>query len=249
MKKSHGKKVMRKITAGILFTVLSVKAVFAAIPYPEAVAEGQLHGWLSSGEYYWYYNENGQQVVDGLSPDGYYLDPDGRWRSESIQLFGQKTAIPDRYMSPAAYGDFTRSLSQDADRIRRSLEQSIGTARVLRVNPSSITYLNGNSKNEGKVLLGLYTDELTGGWRFRLSAYLGNRSGDLSLMSTYDYYVFQYLLSRVSHVPVTVAAAIYENWQGSNAYGLSVGNPVRIGDVMITLKVVNGAADYYITGI
>lgn len=246
MKKGH-QQPYRRLLAALLFIVLGARTALAQVPYPGAVPEGGLHGWLQNGGYYWYYDENGQQIVDGFSPDGYYLDRDGRWRYEVIELLGQQYKTPDRYAAPSDYGDFSKAFRGDTERLWNSLQRSVGTSRLLKVSPDAITYMSRNQNNQGKVLLGLYREERTNSWRFRVATYLGDRSGNTSLMSTYDDTVFRYLLSRVSHVPAYAADAVYQSWQGTNAYGIAMDTPIRIGDVTITLKVVNGAADYYIT--
>ena len=242
----------------ILFYVFCAEA---AIPYPNAAGEpGTLHGWLQSGEYYWYYNENGEQVCDGFTPDGYYLDYDGRWRYETLELFQQKYKVVDRYTPSGDYGDFTKTMLSDLNRLDSSIRTYIGSARLIRMNDEAVTYnkrtlsKSTNAKTADssniteKLLIGLYKDEKTGGWRLRLAGYLGDKSGLSMQMSTYDYLVFRYFLSMISHVPGYVSDGIYDSWQGKNRFGINSKTPVRIGDVQVTVKIVNGAADYYITG-
>ena len=246
MKTGDTKWIRRILAAAFLLIVLGAQAVYAENA-PDAAAQGQLQGWQKRGEDYFYYNENSVPVIDGFSSDGYYLDRDGRWRYETYELFGQQYKIPDRYMSPAEYGVFSREMSADLDRLRKSLQPYLGTTRVVRAGPDAVIYNSRNSRGEEKTLIGLYKDEKSDGWRLRLAAYLGDKSGRLTQLSTYDFLVLRFMLSRISHVPGYLADVLYDTWQGKNQFRMSADPAVRAGDVLIRVKIVNGGADFYIS--
>lgn len=248
--KKWQKKIRTRLLAGCLLAVLGAQTAWAAMPYPDAApAPGILHGWHQSGDDYWYYDENGEQVLDGISVDGYYLDLEGRWRKETYQLFNETYKVADRYTPPSEYGDFTKTLLEDLSRVNTSVRKYIGSARLVRMNDEAITYNSYSAKNNTeKIIFGLYKDTNTDGWRLRLAGYLGDRSGKSTQLSTYDYLVFRFLLSKISHAPGYVCDGIYDSWQGKNRFGINSMTPVRVADVEILVRVVNGAADYYITG-
>ena len=245
MKTCYKNRICRILAAVILLIVLSAQTVYAE-NVPDAAAQ-QPHGWQQHGVEYSYYDENGVPVCDGFSPDGYYLDRNGCWKNETYELLGQQYKIPDRYKSPAEYGVFSREMSDDLSRLRRSLQSYLGTTRVVRAGGDAVIYNSRNSRGEEKVLVGLYKDEKSDGWRLRLAAYLGDGSGNLSQISTFDHMVMRFMLSRISHTPGYVADVLYDTWQGKNQFRINSKQAVRVGDVLIRVKIVNGGADFYIS--
>lgn len=243
---------MRKIIAAAVMAVSlvvpTVTAYADVIPYPKAVSEpGMLRGWLKDGSYYWFYDAANNQVADGFTDDGYYVGFDGRWQYKTINILGVEYKTVDQYMPSAAYGNFTETMLKELDKVNTGVQQYLGSTRIMRMNYDTIEYSRRDKDNKETVLLGLYKDPATGGWRLRVATNLGNKMYDMSQASTYDYVVFQYFLSRFTHEPELVSEAIYGSWQGMNPCGLNAENPVRVGDVKIKAVPVNGAADYYIS--
>ena len=198
-------------------------------------------GWIASGDSWIFYNDDGTALRDGVTPDGYYVDVDGRWRSRTITLLDETFVLPDKFIGSKNVGSMLSDL-EPLERLNKRIRALIGAQRAFYVYDDSIRYVAVNSGRES-FLMGLYKDPSNGGWQLKLSTKF-NKSTERSAEETCDYMVLRFLLGKVSHVPERVSDAIYESWQGDNSYGITSQTPKAVGDTAITYSVEEGAGVY-----
>lgn len=198
-------------------------------------------GWNQSQDAWQYFREDGSLLTDGLTPDGYYVDIEGKWRKRSMVLLDETISLPDTYRRSTDVGSLTTDLNP-LERLNKRIRTLIGSERLFYVYDDSIRYHKADS-GQGTFLMGIYKNPSDDGWQLRLSTRL-NKSLDRSVMETCDYAVFRFFLGQVSHVPERVSEAIYDSWQGNNSYGINPEIPVIVGDVAITYSVEDGAGVY-----
>ena len=198
-------------------------------------------GWIASGDSWIFYNEDGTALRDGVTPDGYYVDVEGRWRSRTITLLDETFVLPDKFIGSKSVGSMLSDL-EPLERLNKRIRALIGAQRAFYVYDDSIRYVEVNSGRE-TFLMGLCKDPSDGGWQLKLSTKF-NKSTERSAEETCDYMVLRFLLGKVSHVPERVSDAIYESWQGNNSYGITSRTPKVVGDTAITYSVEEGAGVY-----
>ena len=198
-------------------------------------------GWIASGDSWIYYHDDGTALRDSVTPDGYYVDVEGRWRSRTITLLDETFPLPDKFTSSKSVGSMMSDL-EPLERLNKRIRGLIGAQRAFYVYDDSIQYFKVNSGQE-TFLMGLYKDPSDSGWQLKLSMKF-NKSTERSAEETCDYMVLRFLLGKVSHVPERVSDAIYESWQGDNSYGITAQTPKTVGDTAITYSVESGAGIY-----
>ena len=201
-------------------------------------------GWVLSGNDWMFYQEDGSLLREGLTPDGHYVDIEGKWRHRSVTLLDESFELPDTYRSSAGAGSFLTGMAP-LERLNTRIRKLIGEQRLFYVYDDSIQYRKADS-GEGKFLMGIYKNPSDGGWRLKLSTRL-NKATNRTMEETCDYAVFRVFLAQASHVPERISEAIYDSWQGNNAYGINMKAPVVVGDVAITYTVEAGAGVYILT--
>lgn len=207
-------------------------------------AASQTRGWVTSGSDWMYYQEDGSILRESLTPDGYFVDIEGKWRQRTMTLLDEKFSLPDTFRASTGTGSFLTDM-EPLERLNTRIRKLIGEKRLFYVYEDSIQYRNGNS-GQGTFVMGIYKSPSDGGWRLRLSGLL-NKATNRTMEETCDYAVFRFFLAQVSHVPERVSEAIYDSWQGNNAYGINMQTPVMVGDVAVTYTVENGIGVYILT--
>ena len=222
-----------------------ITAVFSGSAlFPGSVLAGN-PGWQNEDGVWHYYQGDGSHLVSAITPDGYLVDENGVWEQKNYSILGVSVDSPDRFCTASQMGDWS-SLLEQLNAVNRQIQLVLEEKRVFHVYGDSIEYCRKSGDTE-TLLLGLYKDTDTNGYRLNLSVDLGNRNMDLSKASTYDYQVFLFLCAKISSSPAVVADAIYSSWQEQNAYGLQRLIPVSVADADISYDVAEGVGIYYLT--
>lgn len=221
------------VTIAVLMTAVSLSA-------PAAYAAG----WgNAAGGYYYYTQDDGSVMTDTMTPDGYYVDRDGKWFQENLTILGQGVTSPQKFtpMSGQSFGNYLTVVNNMNTRIQKAAPGR----RAIHL------YLDGMSlcavENQKEIpLLMLSEDSSTGGYRLRISANLGSGGFVENDLRTYDYEVFRFMCAVISNRPSILSEAVYQSWQGDNRYGLNMVNWVPVADSMVMVEVENGAGIYRI---
>lgn len=217
-------------TAAILAaSVLGVLTPFSA----------EAGGWKAEGSGWIYMTDNGQPQNGGFTPDGYWVDSQGYWDKRTVKILDDTYQVPDVFQTSMRADD----LLGDLNTLNKRIQAATNGIRVFHIYSGTIRYCRVDNGKETELLTLL----LPGGqksYQLRLSMELGSRGGSTRSVSTYDYAVFYLLLSRISHTPEMLADAICENWQGGNAYGLSLSGETLVGDTKVGVSAENGAGVY-----
>ena len=196
-------------------------------------------GWIEDGGMWYYGGENGVLLTDTMTPDGYYVNGDGAWYRRSEKILGATFQAPERFLTwqdgfswPGEYGFSVLS---------SAVKNAFSGERSIKIQKDGLEY----RMKDGTVLMGLYRDSTYGGWRLDLAVGLDNSSTDLAYADTYNYQIFKALLYQVSSAPEVAAAAVYDSWNGSNAWGLSRTAWTRVGDMQILYGASDGMGHFW----
>jgi hypothetical protein len=200
-------------------------------------------GWKQVGQVWKWYQEDGTELKNAVTPDGYYVNENGAW-FRSSQNFEQETFdLPERFRTSTSVASMNAFLS-DLNRLNKRVQNVLNGKRIFHVYPNRVTYshLDGSSES---LLLSLSRDTSCDGWTLRVSCNLGNRH-DSHQSASVDFSVLRILVGRFSHTPDQIADAIYESWQGNNIWNITDSADALVGDALIRCSVENGAAVYKI---
>jgi hypothetical protein len=201
-------------------------------------------GWQQDGEKWSWYLKEYEVLKDAVTPDGYYVNEDGAWFKTKQSVLDEQFTLPDRFRTASDIKSMEQVLS-DVDRLNKKLQKKYEGLRTFHVYSSYVTYTRTENKEE-TILLGLYRDTASDGWKIRVSCNLSGSRDDYTRTPAIDYAVLRFLAGRFSHTPGQIADAIYQSWQGENAWHLSSAEDKPVGDSMIRYSVENGAAVYQI---
>lgn len=200
-------------------------------------------GWISNGDQSWgYQKEDGSFVTDGFSPDGYYLNGEGRWYEKisvlGVEIMGQNIFLESQSMS---FSDWNPALEKFADR----MTEEMGNKRGFTISESELAcYMTEGSKGTKRLMLHRETESR--GYRLEISCPLRKDRGYPVSAAWYDYQTLRFFLLHISRCGDKLADAVYQSWESDNAYGLKIGQWVRVGDCQIRYSPGNGTGIYEI---
>jgi hypothetical protein len=228
-RKKINKQIMAFIAAGVLSAYL---------------ADVSLAGvWQKEERGFYYQNDDGSRLVSAMTPDGYYVDDRGIWLPQTLNIMGQTVTAPEKFRYASENIDWALSLS-DIRTLNQTVVDALDDKRAFHLYADKITYVRVSSKTESTILE-LQKDPQTNGYILAVSADLGDRSGDIYQISSYDYAVMQLLCTQISSRPVELIEAVYSSWQGGdNTMRLVVDSEVAFGDCIVALRLENGGAVY-----
>jgi len=199
--------------------------------------------WQQNGNGSWSYaNEDGSILTNDFTPDGYYVDGSGCWR-ESVNVLGAE--IPARNSFLASSDQSLMDFQEMLQEIHKTLERDMGGRRGFAASDSCIRYFHMD-KEKRSDRFSFAREPGSGGYVLELRCPLVREKGSPAVASWYDYQVLRALFLKVSRSGDMLADAIYESWEGGNAYGLGLGKQVQVGDAFVSYEAVNGAGIYRI---
>ena len=228
------KDMKKKIPAAIAALMTAV-SLFA----PPAYAAG----WVSEGSGYYYVQDDGAVLVNTMTPDGYYVDENGKWFQEHLSILGQDFTSPQKFVTMS--GQSFESYLSAMNGINSRIQKAAPGRRTIHLYRDGMS-LCAVDKQQETPLIVLSEDTLTGGYRLRLSTNLGSGGFVETDLRSYDYEVFRYMCSVISNRPSILADAIYQSWQRENRYGINMVSWAPVADSMVMLEVENGAGIYRI---
>lgn len=206
--------------------------------------DGELRtGWQQIGGIYYYLYEDGHCAVNEVTPDGFRVDGSGAWYEVKKEILGHEITVPARFIPSASMGEDWGNQKAFLDGLNQSLSKGFAGGRKLSVTPEAVEYV---SVKEGNRYLGLYKDSETGGYRLDIQVKLDRSSTDMELAATYNYGIFQALLSMISSSPDQLSEAVCSSWQGQNTYGLSRGTYRQVGDCQVSYESGQGYGKFFI---
>ena len=248
MKRTERKRMGKRITA------LGMAALLALAP----VCEARAAGWVQRRTGEWIFQrEDGSFVADGFTPDGYFIDGTGVWKSE-YQFMGMTFKNTNTFLTPAQAGSF---LTWEKDMISMMdvvLSELDGT-RGIELSEEEVG-LYAIYNNTGRELLNFYKSQDGESYVVTLKCPLNTTKASSTTTSIsnqvtrtktvnaawYDYQVLIALLSRVSRTGPKLADALYSSWMSTNAYGLERDQWVAVGDALVRYEAENGEGVYLI---
>ncbi len=201
-------------------------------------------GWSQQGNGSWrYQSEDRSFVVNGFTPDGYFIDGSGIWW-ENAQVLDVKLPSRNSFLAASQAGSMT-SFESMAVSLLGSIGKGCGRVRSFALDAD---WFGGYSVSEDgeKEIMSFYKDGAEDGYVLRLSCALSRVQGQDARVSWYDYQVIRALMHRVSRTGEQLAEAIYLSWEEGNNYGLKMGEWVSVGDALVKYEVAEGAGLYYI---
>lgn len=238
MNNKYISKAIAVCMTAIFISNLSVPMVLANEPAPS-------DRWIKNGSALSWIQEDGSFMIDNVTPDGYYVDYNGFWKTENISLLNEKFSVPDQFVSSTEMITMKLQLAE-INKINKQVQALFKGNRVIKVSDDSISYSMVDKKKH-IVLFALHRDVASDGWKLKISCSLDCSRTDKLYATNIDFMVFQFLLSRISHTPLYVSDAIYCSWEGNNNWGLSCTEETAVGDTMIKYTYEDGAAIYHLT--
>ena len=197
-------------------------------------------GWIISGGKHYCLNAEGEMLTNCITPDGYYVGPDGAWYQRKTVVLGNVIEAPKKF--PAAADAWS---SKDAFSDIRTKIRTVFKERRLKVSDNGIEYLAGTDKNE-RLLMGAYKMPDSGGFYLDLYTSLDPSSIEINEAETYDYLVFKTIMHQLSSTPDLLETAIYNSWEESNSWNIGRNHWVWIGDALVKYAAESGFGRYYI---
>lgn len=200
-------------------------------------------GWIEIGGKHYYLYEDGHCALNEVTPDGYRVDGSGAWYEIKKDILGVSFPVPARFVPAGTKGEPWTASGEALLALGTKIETAFLKGRKLSVNSDGVEYRS--SKSETKYM-GLYRDYDSNGYRLDLRIRLEPGSTDENRAATFDYAVFQALLASVSSAPDLLAEAVISSWQDQNAYGISRGAYVAVGDCEVKFEAGDGYGKYFI---
>lgn len=264
---SDHKKMTAALLAGAMFSLTAVGNTFASTPNgpgaPAAVQEEQnkndtpgywskkdgiwyfyhedgtpAKGWIVDEGKHYYMTEIGRMLSNSMTPDGYYVDPNGEWKQYETTIGNQVFKAPEKFASVDTAWAGMEQLGKLRTQIRGVFKE-----RRLKISDSAIEYV-ADSRNGERVLLGLYKMPETDSYRLDIGASLDASSTEMNEAATYDYMVFRAMLYQISSTPDQLGKAIYSSWEESNSYGISREEWTWVGDAWVKYSAASGKGLY-----
>lgn len=206
-------------------------------------AGNQCTGWQHIGGSDYYLYEDGHCAISEVTPDGFRVDENGARYEVRRQILGQSFSVPGRFVTSSQSGENWGTARDGLEKLNTALTQAFGGGRKLAVDVDSVEYLSTKNKTR---YMGLYKDYESGGYRLELRTKLDRTSTDTGQAATWDYGVFQALVTAVSSTPEQLEEAIYSAWQEQNIYGISRTQSVTVGDCQVMYESGQGTGRFYI---
>lgn len=237
MRKKAGKLKSYRIAIclGLLLTVSSAITVRAE---QAAQAEQPAVGWSLIDDQYYYLTESGQYLRNAITPDGYYVNPDGVWQPRSSVILGTEFRAPEKVPSVADAWTGTQEIKALQGKIQNVFRQ-----RRIRITDSAMEYLAGEDET---VLLGIYKNTASGSYRLTIRTALDKSSTELNQAASYDYAVFRAFLYHLTTTPDYLEDAIYSSWQEDNRWNINRMNGVWVGDSQVKYSAGDGCGYFHI---
>lgn len=177
-------------------------------------------GWTIVEDQYYYLTETGLCLQNTVTPDGYYVNPDGAWQVRSAVILGNEFQGAEKVLSVTDAWNGNESMKKLQEQIRENFKN-----RRIRITDSAMEYRNGDT-----LLMGIYKNAQTGGFRFDIRTELDSGSTEPDTIAAYDYAVFRAFLYQVTAAPDYLEEAIYSSWQGDNRWNIQRNETTRVGD-------------------
>lgn len=194
-------------------------------------------GWIMVGDQYFYLTETGRCLQNAITPDGYYVNPDGVWQVRSTAILGNQFQAPEKVCTVTNAWTGAETMKGLQGQLKE-----VFSKRKIRITESSMEYVVG----EDEVLLGIYKNTLTGGYRMDIRTVLDKSSTALDETATYDYAVFRAFLYQLTTTPDYLEDAIYSSWQEENRWNIQRNSNVWVGDSEVRYSAGAGCGYYYI---
>ena len=237
MRKKTGnlKSYLLTICLGLLLTVSSSVTVLA-----EQAAQGEQPsaGWSLIDDRYYYLTESGQYLRNAITPDGYYVNPDGVWQPRSSAILGTEFRAPEKVPSVTDAWTGTQEIKALQGKLQNVFRQ-----RRIRITDSAMEYLEGEDET---VLLGIYKNTASGSYRLSIRTALDKSSTELNQAASYDYAVFRAFLYQLTTTPDYLEDAIYSSWREDNRWNINRMNGVWVGDSMVKYSAGDGCGYFHI---
>lgn len=228
------KDMKKKIPAAIAALMTAV-SLFA----PPAYAAG----WVNDGGGDYYVQDDGAVLVNTMTPDGYYVDGNGKWFQEHLTILGQEFTSPQKF-TPMSGQTFEYYLAM-VNGMNERIQNAAPGRRAIHLYRDGMSLCAVENQKETPILV-LSEDTATGGYRLRISANLGSGGFVDTDLRSYDYEVFRFMCALISNRPSILADAIYQSWQRENRYGINMFSWAPAADTMVMVEVENGAGIYRI---
>lgn len=228
------KDMKKKIPAAIAALMTAV-SLFA----PPAYAAG----WANDGGGDYYVQDDGAVLVNTMTPDGYYVDGNGKWFQEHLTILGQEFTSPQKF-TPMSGQTFEYYLAM-VNGMNERIQNAAPGRRAIHLYRDGMSLCAVENQKETPILV-LSEDTATGGYRLRISANLGSGGFVDTDLRSYDYEVFRFMCALISNRPSILADAIYQSWQRENRYGINMFSWAPAADTMVMVEVENGAGIYRI---
>ena len=195
-------------------------------------------GWTIVDNKYFYLTETGRCLMNTITPDGYYVNPNGVWQTRSAVILDTEFKAPEKVLSvtsPWTGAEAMKSVQQQI--------LSVFSQRRIRVTDYAMEYLAGE---DDTVLLGIYKNTSTGAYRLDIRTTLDKSSTAANKAATYDYAVFKAFLYQLTTTPDYLEDAIYSSWQEDNRWGINRNTGVWVGDSQVKYTAGAGCGYYHI---
>ena len=228
-------KDMKKKIPATIAAIMAAVSLFA----PPAYAAG----WVNDASGYYYVQDDGAVLANTMTPDGYYVDGNGKWFQEHLTILGQDFTSPQKF-TPMSGQSFENYLSV-VNGMNTRIQNAAPGRRAIHLYRDGMSLCAVEDQQEFPLLV-LTEDTACGGYRLRISANLGSGGFVDTDLRTYDYEVFRFMCAVISNRPSILADAIFQSWQRENRYGINMVSWAAVADTMVMVEVENGAGIYRI---
>ena len=228
-------KDMKKKIPATIAAIMAAVSLFA----PPAYAAG----WVNDASGYYYVQDDGAVLANTMTPDGYYVDGNGKWFQEHLTILGQDFTSPQKF-TPMSGQSFENYLSV-VNGMNTRIQNAAPGRRAIHLYRDGMSLCAVENQKETPLLV-LSEDTTSGGYRLRISTNLGSGGFVDTDLRTYDYEVFRFMCALISNRPSILADAVFQSWQRDNHYGINMFSWVPVADTMVLLEVENGAGIYRI---
>ena len=228
-------KDMKKKIPATIAAIMAAVSLFA----PPAYAAG----WVNDASGYYYVQDDGAVLANTMTPDGYYVDGNGKWFQEHLTILGQDFTSPQKF-TPMSGQSFENYLSV-VNGMNTRIQNAAPGRRAIHLYRDGMSLCAVEDQQEFPLLV-LTEDTACGGYRLRISANLGSGGFVDTDLRTYDYEVFRFMCAIISNRPSILADAIYQSWQRENRYGINMVSWAAVADTKVMVEVENGTGIYRI---
>lgn len=195
-------------------------------------------GWTLVGDRYFYLTETGFCLQNTITPDRYYVNPDGAWQVRTAEILGNHFQAPEKICSAENAWSGEEAMKGLQKKIKETFSK-----RKIRITDTSMEYTAGE---ENEVLIGIYKNAASGAFRLDIRTNLDKSSTELDETATYDYAVFRAFLYQITTTPDYLEEAVYSSWQEDNRWKIQRNSNVWIGDSEVKYGAGDGYGCYYI---